>query len=84
MKICILCEDSKVETVRKTAEPIMGKNTLKIRTSSTGVEPATHWFCFLTVTQVGYDKLLSIKEHSIMEESSPKEFLEKWELRIIK
>lgn len=109
MKICILCEDSKVELARENAKKIMGvqeKTTptvkpmiakakeffglpeqgsyLQIPCSATGESPATHWFCFMNVTEGGYTKVKSVQEHSIIEESSPKEFLEKWNLKIIK
>jgi hypothetical protein len=84
MRLCILCDDSKVEQVRKKAGSIMGGRVMEKAASPTGENPATHWFCFVTVTQEGYDRLMSLKEHSIMEESGPKEFLEKWNLKIIK
>lgn len=76
MKLCILCEDSKVDIVRKKAETIMGKNTMKIKLSPNGLEPQTHWFCVATVTQEGYDKIQSMVEHSTIEVSGPNEFLE--------
>ena len=109
MKICILCEDSKVELARENAKKIMGSQKkseiptnplilkakeffglpeigtyLQIPCSETGSLPATHWFCFMNVTEEGYKKVLSVQEHSVIEESSPKEFLEKWNLQIIK
>lgn len=105
MRLCILCEDSKVELARENSKVIfvpnnkpkpvlhpglqaykekLPKEHLSIPVSETGQLPATHWFCFINVTQEGYDKLLSIQEHSIIEEGSPKEFLSKWNLQIIK
>jgi len=109
MKICILCEDSKVELARENAKKIMGNQEksvvppnplisrikeffdlpetgshLRIPCSESGSLPATHWFCFMNVTEEGYRKVLSVQEHSAIEESSPKEFLKKWNLQIIK
>lgn len=105
MRLCILCEDSKVELARENSKvilvpndnpkpvllhpglqaykEILPKGHLSIPVSETGELSATHWFCFLNVTQEGYDQLLSIQEHSIIEEGSPKEFLSKWNLKII-
>lgn len=107
MKLCILCEDSKVELAREnvkkiwiiqenqTTNPLITKvkefynlpqqgSYLKMPCSASGEFPATHWFCFMNVTEDVYTKIKSIQEHSIIEESSPKEFLEKWNLKIIK
>ena len=53
MRICILCEASKVADAR-TKE---GKdNILKIELSPTGEKPATHNFCTMVVTQEKADK----------------------------
>jgi hypothetical protein len=103
MKLCILCEDSKVELARENSKGVLvttntpvihpglqayketlPKEHLSIPVSETGQLPATHWFCFINVDQVGYEKLLSVQEHSIIEENGPKEFLSKWNLKIIK
>lgn len=108
MRICILCEDSKVVLARQNSKGILGesaeqkplapmlaklkqnlglpevKEHLSIPVSETGELPATHWFCFMNVTDAGYAKVKSVQEHSIIEESSPKEFLAKWNLQIIK
>jgi hypothetical protein len=104
MKLCILCEDSKVELARENSKGVLvttnkpvilhpglqtyketlPKGHLSIPVSETGELPASHWFCFLNVDKVGYDKLLSVQEHSVIEEGSPKEFLSKWNLKIIK
>jgi hypothetical protein len=81
MRINILCEDSKVELAREKSN---NKNILKIPLSETGNKPATHWFCCMAVTQEKADKLMAGKEFTEMEISSPKEFLEKWNLKIIK
>ena len=108
MKICILCEDSKVDLARQNSIginaneikndvpvsvtrfkeragiPLEAPQHLSIPVSETGELPATHWFCFMNVSDEGYAKLLSVQEHSIIEEGSPKEFLAKWNLQIIK
>jgi hypothetical protein len=107
MRVCILCEDSKVELARQNSKAfnnevkteiqkglIAFKETLgiankefkhlSIPVSETGQLPATHWFCFINVTEEGYQKMLAVQEHSIYEESGPKEFLAKWNLQIIK
>jgi len=57
---------------------------LSIPLSESGKFPATHWFCFMTATDEMFEKMKSIQEHSIIEDSGPKEFLEKWNLQIIK
>lgn len=108
MRICILCEDSKVVLARQNSKSILAesaepkplspalatlkqnlslpeiKEHLSIPVSETGELPATHWFCFMNVTEAGYAKVKSIQEHSIIEESAPKEFLTKKGLKIIK
>jgi hypothetical protein len=108
MRICILCEDSKVELARQNSKAISNNkvksdipkgviafkerlgisNTefqhLSIPVSETGQLPATHWFCFMNVDEEGYQKILAVQEHSVYEESAPKEFLEKWNLKIIR
>jgi hypothetical protein len=80
MRICILCEDSKVEQVRIKMKT---KNILIIPTSESGMLPATHWFCCMAVTQEKADKLLELAELTTMEISEPKIFLDKWNLKMI-
>lgn len=109
MRLCILCEGSKVELARENTKKIFGNQQkekqelspmiskikqafglpteggyLQIPCSETGELPATHWFCFMNTNDDGFQKIKSVQEHSIIEESSPKEFLEKWNLKIIK
>jgi hypothetical protein len=108
MRVCVLCEDSKVELARQNSKAFSNNEVkaevpkgliafkeklgiankefqhLSIPVSETGQLPATHWFCFINVTEEGYQKMLALQEHSIYEESGPKEFLEKWNLQIIK
>lgn len=57
---------------------------LRIPVSETGQLPATHWFCYLSTDQDGYDKLVSNAKYSTIEVSGPKEFLVKCGLMIIR
>jgi hypothetical protein len=81
MRINILCEDSKVEQARTN---FGDKNILTIPLSESGQKPATHWYCVMVVTQEKADELMAKKQLTEMEISSPKDFLQKWNLRIIK
>ena len=81
MRICILCEASKVEEARKKEG---NSNVLKIELSPTGEKPATHYFCAMTVDQEKADKLFAKKEFTVMEIAEPKDFLEKYNLKYIK
>lgn len=60
------------------------KAHLSIPVSETGKLPATHWFCFMSTDQEGYNRIVNNSLYSTIEEGSPKEFLEKWNLKIIK
>jgi len=57
---------------------------LIIPTSETGQLPATYWFCFINTTDDMAQKIINNNKYSTIEESGPKEFLEKWNLQIIK
>jgi len=57
---------------------------LGVPLSETGSSPATHWFCFMNCTDEAYDKFVSIQEHSIIEDSSPKDFLTKYNLQRVR
>lgn len=81
MRICILCESSKVEEARKKEK---NANILNIELSATGEKPATHYFCTMVVNQEKADKLMAKKEFTIMEIAEPKDFLESHNLKIIK
>lgn len=82
MRICILTENSKVEQVR---EGWVTKDVLKIPVSSTGQNPATHWFCSMAGEESKMMEIYNKKNLSIMElDISPREFLNKWNLKIIK
>ena len=83
-RLNILCEDSKVAAARIKSKEIMNSDVLTIPLSKKGKAPATHWFCTLNVTDDGYSKIMGLQENSIIEEGSPKEFLKKWDLKIIK
>ncbi len=81
MRICILCEESKVSQAR---EKTKRDNILTIPCSETGELPATHRFCCIATDERGAQELLSKSEITTMEISGPKEFLTKWNLKIIK
>lgn len=81
MRVCILCEESKVTQVREKMEK---EDILTIPCSETGQLPATHRFCCIATDEKGAGELLSKSEITTMEVSSPKEFLSKWNLKIIK
>jgi hypothetical protein len=81
VNICILCEESKVQQVKDK----LGKdNILKIEVSETGQKPATHYFCTMVVSEEKSQRLFDKQELTIMELSKAKDFLEKWNLKIIR
>ena len=81
MRVCILCEESKVDEVRKK---INRESILTKPCSSNGELPATHRFCCIATDEKGAQELMSKAEITTMEISGPKEFLTKWNLKIIK
>ena len=81
MRVCILCEEAKVEEVRKKMKR---DNILTIPCSASGELPASHRFCCVATDERGAQELLSQAEITTMEISGPKEFLTKWNLKIIK
>lgn len=82
MRINILTEDSKVEQVR---EAWVNKDIMKIPVSPTGEMPATHWFCTMAGEEEKMNGILAKQNLSIMESNiGPKEFLEKWNLKVIR
>lgn len=81
MRINILCEESNLLQVR---EKMKNENILKIKCSPTGELPVTHYFCTMVVNQEKADHLMAMQELTTIELSGPKEFLEKWDLKIIK
>lgn len=82
MRINILTEDSKVNQVR---EEMGEENILKIPVSPTGQFPATHWFCSMAGEESKMNKILAKQNLSVMEANiGPKEFLNKWGLKLIK
>ena len=80
MRICILCEESKVLQVR---EKMKNDNILKIELSPTGELPATHKLCVLAVTEEKAQEMINSTELTIIEAMNPKEFLEKHGLKKI-
>ena len=80
MRICILCEESKVLQVR---EKMKSDNVLKIPLSPTGELPATHRLCVMAVTEDRAKELMETAEFSIIEAMNPSEFLNKHNLKKI-
>ena len=80
MRICILCDASKVAEARAKEK---NDNILKIELSPTGEKHATHYFCTMVVTQEKADKLIAKKDFTTMEIAEPKDFLEKNGLKMI-
>jgi hypothetical protein len=83
-RLNILCENTKIVEARAKTKEIMNSDVLITPLSKNGKAPVTHWFCSLNVNEEGYQKIMGIQEHSIIEEGSPKDFLKKWELQIVK
>ena len=81
MRVCILCEESKVNQVK---EKMKNDSILKILCSETGEPPSTHRFCCIATDERGANKLVESAELVTVEISGPKEFLNKWNLKIIK
>jgi hypothetical protein len=80
MRICILCEESKVSQAR---EKMKNDNILKIDLSPTGELPATHKLCVLAVTEEKAKQMIDSAELTIIEAMNPSEFLEKHGLKKI-
>jgi hypothetical protein len=69
--------------VDQAREKMKNKSILTIPCSESGELPATHRFCCIATDQKGVDDLLNKAEITTMEISGPKEFLTKWNLKII-
>jgi hypothetical protein len=80
MRICILCEESKLSQVK---EKLKNDNILKIELSPTGELPATHKLCVMAVPEEKAKQLMDSAEFTIIEAMGPKEFLEKHNLKKI-
>jgi hypothetical protein len=80
MRICILCENSKVQQVR---EKMKNDNILKIDLSPTGELPSTHKLCVMAVTEERGKELIDSAELTIIEEMRSKDFLAKHNLKKI-
>ena len=81
MRICILCEESKVLQVR---EKMKNDNILNINLSPTGELPSTHKLCVMAVTEDKAKNLMDSAEFTIIEAMNPSEFLAKHNLKKIK
>jgi hypothetical protein len=80
MRICILCEESKVLQVR---EKMKNDNILKIDLSPTGELPVTHKLCVMAVPEEKAKEMMESAELTVIESMNPKEFLEKHNLKKI-
>ena len=80
MRICILCEESKVQQAR---EKMKNSEILKVDLSPTGELPATHKLCVLAVTEEKAKEMIASAELTIIEAMHPREFLEKHNLKKI-
>jgi len=80
MRICILCEESKLLQVR---EKMKNDNILNIDLSPTGELPITHSLCVMAVPEEKAKQMMSSAELTIIEAMNPKEFLEKHNLKKI-
>ena len=78
MRICILCEESKVSQAR---DKMKNDNILRIDLSPTGELPATHKLCVMAVTDDKAKQMIESAELTIIEAMNPKEFLEKHGLK---
>jgi hypothetical protein len=83
-RICILSTDANVAEAKEIAKAITSANVLTVPASENGKAPATHWFCCLSTTDEGHQRLLELQKNSVIEESAPKIFLSRWKLKIIK
>lgn len=87
MKICIICSDEHIQTVRQRAKQIeaFAKNhvALVIPLSADGEMPQTHWFCYLNATPEMLQQIKELQEFSEVVESDPHEFLTSRNLKTI-
>lgn len=83
-RLNILCDDSKVADSRELSKKELGRDVLTVPVSANGENPATHWFCSLSVNEAGYEKIMSLQKNSEIEEGSPKEFLRARGLKVIR
>ena len=82
MRICILCEDSKIAQVREKEKK---SDILLVPLSENGQEPVTHWFCSMVGEDSKMQKILDKQELTIMESNiDPKDFLKKHNLKFVK
>ena len=81
MRICILCEVSKLSQVK---EKMKNDNILNIDLSPSGELPATHKMCVLAVNDEKGQAMINSAELTIIEAMNPKDFLQKHNLKQIK
>lgn len=81
MRVNILVKSEDLETVRQKENNSL---ILGIKVSPTGEEPATHHYCTVPGDEQIIQKYLDKQNLSIMEVGEPKEFLNKWGLKVIR
>jgi len=81
MRVCIIAEDAKVKEIRTDMK---NERILTIGLSVDGKLPATHWFCCMAMPEDKANELVSSAKLSTIEIAEPKEFLNRWNLQIIK
>ena len=65
-----------VTSAETEIDPAAGNNHLIVPCSPTGEVPATHWYCYIKVTDETYQKMLDNQLHTIIEKDLlPSEFL---------
>jgi len=83
--ISFLCEDSRVAESRNIGSEIFGTTKiLETPLSVSGTLPATHWYCFVKISDNIYQQVLEKQKNCIVEECNPVPFLNKHGLKVIK
>jgi hypothetical protein len=80
MRVCILCEESKVKEVRLKNN---NNNILNIDLSPTGELPSTHKLCVIALPDEQAIELINSAKLTIIEAMNPTAFLEKHNLKKI-
>jgi hypothetical protein len=87
MHINILCPDKDIVEARKKAKEIpyfSNHQSLTIPLSKEGELPITHWFCTFDVSSELCEEIKAAADLSTVELGSPREFLNKYNLKMIK
>ena len=83
MRVCILCEESKVAQIREKEK---NQNILTTEVSANGKLPATHRFCVIAKPDGTEEAFVNriVAKGMVAELLDPKQFLDKWNLQIIR